>query len=413
MSDLMQQVRAALPVPLPDHLGVAVSGGGDSVALLVLLHRLSAEDGFDLSCVTVDHGLRPEAASEAQEVARLCAALAVPHRTLHWRGWDKTGNTQNAARMARYALMADWAQTQAISTILLGHTLDDQAETVVMRLARGAGVDGLSAMAGTRTAHGIVWSRPLLGISRAALRAFLRAEGIAWSEDPSNDDTKFERIKVRQILEVLAPLGIEPAGLAQVAQHMASAREALDMQTCATAKSIVSLAGGGLRITYDRFEALPPEIARRLILGALQWISGAPYAPRGRSLAIALQAVRDSGSATLDGCHLQRKNDALWVFREYKAVRDLSSRPDALWDGRWVISGPARTGQTVRALGETGLAECPKWREMGLPRALLRATPAIWDDRGLCAAPVAGNAGLWRAQVENGDSSFFQTLIAH
>ncbi|MGJ8618282.1 MAG: tRNA lysidine(34) synthetase TilS, partial [Sulfitobacter sp.] len=133
---LTQQVADAfLPHP-PDVLGVAVSGGGDSMALLHLLHGLSALHGTKLRAVTVNHGLRPEAASEAQMVQAFCATLGVQHDTLMWKDWDGIGNLQNAARQARYQMMADWATIHGISTIALGHTADDQAETFLMRLAR-------------------------------------------------------------------------------------------------------------------------------------------------------------------------------------------------------------------------------------------------------------------------------------
>lgn len=131
------------------------------MALLSLLHRLSAAAGTHLEAVTVDHGLRPEAAEEAVFVARYAGTLGLRHETLRWRGWDGQGNLQNAAREARYRLMADWAERRGLPCVALGHTADDQAETVLMRLARRAGVDGLSAMAPRSDRHGITWLRPL------------------------------------------------------------------------------------------------------------------------------------------------------------------------------------------------------------------------------------------------------------
>ena len=142
-------------------LGVAVSGGGDSVALLLMLATVAR--GRPLAAVTVDHGLRPESGDEAAAVEALCAARGIPHATLRWNGWDGAGNLQDRARQARRTLIGAWARANGIGAVALGHTLDDQAETFLMRLARGSGVDGLSGMAPATRAEGVLWLRPLLG----------------------------------------------------------------------------------------------------------------------------------------------------------------------------------------------------------------------------------------------------------
>ena len=155
----------------PARLGVAVSGGSDSLALLHLLHdRIRT----GLAAVTVDHRLRPESASEALHVARLCERLGVPHDVLQRTGWDGRGNLQDQARRSRTSLIADWARSCGIEAVALGHTADDQAETVLMRLARAAGVDGLSGMAPRHAQEGIEWHRPLLTCGREALREVLQ-----------------------------------------------------------------------------------------------------------------------------------------------------------------------------------------------------------------------------------------------
>jgi len=181
---------AALP---PGPLGVAISGGGDSTALLLLLHAARRA----VLAVTVDHGLRPESAAEAAAVGALCAARGIPHDTLVWAEGPESGNLQARARQARRRLIADWARGRGIGDVALGHTLDDQAETVLLRLARGSGVDGLAAMAAVAEGDGVRWHRPLLGIGRGALRDWLRGEGVAWIDDPSNEDPRFDRVRVR------------------------------------------------------------------------------------------------------------------------------------------------------------------------------------------------------------------------
>lgn len=381
-------------------LGVAVSGGSDSTALLTLLHRFCAARGIELFCATVDHGLRAEAKNEAESVAGLCAFLQVPHDTLTWSNWDGKGNVQSAARQARYRLLAGWAQRMQVDHVALGHTLDDQAETVLMRLARGAGVDGLSAMAKRRRQHDVMWLRPLLSVERSRLRDFLEIEGVTWSDDPSNEDSRFDRIKIRQSWDALATLGITPAALAQVADNMGSAREALVLQTEDAAAQYAEVKAGAVRISSSAFVDLPEEIARRLILSALSWVNSAIYAPRSRSLRAAMHALTDNGSATLDGCHLRRVKDAIWIFREYNAVKDVVVPVGDIWDNRWIVQGAEMVDDChVSALGETGLAACPAWRDSGLPRDVLLVTPAVWNDCALVAAPALESQSDWHAEL--------------
>ncbi len=377
------------------------------MALLVLLQAYCQRHGVVLQCVTVNHGLRPEAVHEAATVARFCKELNVPHQTLVWAGWDGAGNVQAEARKARYRLMADWAREENLSGIALGHTRDDQAETVLMRLARGAGVDGLSAMSPRREQHGMTWLRPLLGTDRSDLRAFLVEEGIAWVDDPSNEDSRYERIKARQSWDALAPLGITPTALAQVAENMQSARAALAFQTRAAAETCIQTVLGAVRITPDAYRALPDEIARRLMLAVLAWLNSAVYAPRRRSLDAARQAVFEEGAATVDGCHMKIAGGSLWVFREYNAVKDFAAPLDESWDNRWRIKGPAKDGCRVAALGAAGLAACPDWRDLGVPREALLPTPAIWQGNDLIAAPLVNPRSEWCAYLTQPEISFF------
>lgn len=385
---------------LPQSIGVAVSGGSDSTALLILLHRFCLTHGIELACATVDHSLRDGAKAEAAAVAALCAERRISHELLTWSDWDGKGNVQAAARQARYRLLGAWAQRMSLEQIALGHTLDDQAETVLMRLGRGAGVDGLSAMAKRRTQHAVMWSRPLLSVRRSELRDFLETEGVAWSDDPTNDDERFDRIKIRQSWEKLAALGITPVALAQVADNMASAREALTLQARDAAARVVQVKAGAVRISQADFAGLPDEIARRVMLSALSWVNGAIYAPRARSLHSALRALINEGSATVDGCHLRLVGDVIWVFREYNAVKDISAPVGDIWDNRWLVHGPESVvNYHVSALGEAGLADVPDWRASGIPRDVLLVTPGVWKDSILVAAPVLRPSTNWRVDL--------------
>ena len=413
-ADIVSAVRAGFHATPPPRLGVAVSGGGDSVALLHILTRAFPEGSVDLHAVTVNHGLRPEAAQEAEMVAALCARLGVDHDTLHWQGWDGRGNLQAAAREARYELIGAWARGLNIVPVALGHTADDQAETVLMRLARSAGVNGLAAMPAQRTQHGITLMRPMLGLTRRQLRDYLLQNGIDWAEDPSNDDMRFERVQVRRIMEQLEPLGITARSLAAVAGHMGEAREALDWYTFVTAREIAKIDGGDVVIDLRRFRTLPQEIARRLVLCAVMWIGRTDYPPRRTAMTQAIDALRHGRGATLGGCRIAVSGATLRVFREYAMVRPLTAAPGQLWDGRWALIGPVENGDLhIGALGRGGLSQLPDWRATGRPHAALMASPAVWRGGDLVAAPLAGAPNGWRADMREGAEAFFAALLSN
>lgn len=220
---------ATLFRPLADQeaLIVAVSGGPDSVALLALLADWARQGRPRLLAVTVDHGLRPEAAQEAQMVGRLCSSLGVEHRTKGWPGHKPGTGVQEKARAARYGLLAEEARALGSAAIVTAHTLDDQAETLLMRMAAGSGLAGLSGMAPRSAVHGVVLARPLLGVAKARLVATCQARGLAFVRDPSNDDPRFARIRWRKLLPVLAREGLSAERLGQLAHRSARADHAL------------------------------------------------------------------------------------------------------------------------------------------------------------------------------------------
>lgn len=394
-----------------DRLGVAVSGGGDSVALLHLLAEWrDAAGGPPLAAVTVDHGLRAEASAEAEGVARLCHGLKVPHRILRWQGWDGRGNLQDRARQARQTLISGWAREEGLRAVVLGHTADDQAETVLLRLARGSGVDGLAGMAAERRSHGVIWLRPMLGLRRAALRQWLSAHGIGWVDDPSNDDPRFDRVKARAALAVLEPLGLGVAGLIGTADRLRMAQAVLQSAARRAARDLARTEAGGV-VLAPGLRELAEETRLRLISAALRWIGREPYRPRLAALRRAVEAAMEGRAATLAGCLILPEAGALRLVREPAAVVGLTAPADAVWDGRWRIEGPPAPGAEIRALGPEGLAACPDWRAAGLPRAALLATPALWQGDRLLSAPFAGQGAGWRAVSACGEEDAFDALF--
>jgi tRNA(Ile)-lysidine synthase len=387
---LVGLVRASLPEG--QVIGVAVSGGGDSIALLHLVARA----GMAVQAVTVDHALRPESADEAAGVAAVCADLGVLHAVLRWDHGPVMGNLMDAARRARLALIGDWARARGIGHVALGHTQDDQAETLLMGLARQAGLPGLAGMRPAWQEGGVTFHRPLLSVGRQELRAWLRAEAQAWVDDPTNADQRFQRVKARAALAALASLGISAAGLARVAGQLQSAQVALAAQVQAAAVRHVREVAGALQISPG-LATEPAEVQRQLVERTVRWLTQAPYAPRAADLARFVAAITLGSDATLAGCRHRQG----WVLREARALGGPVPVGE-LWDGRWRVIGQHAE---VRALG-AGLRACPNWRATGLPRAVLEVTPSVWQGETLLAAPLAGWPQGWSARLDAGPPLF-------
>ena len=254
---------------------LAVSGGPDSTALLVLAARWAKrlKRAPKLIAITVDHGLRAEAAREAVAVKRLAKKLGVAHRILHWRGRKPKSGLQEAARIARYRLLADTAARAGYVHILTAHTLDDQAETILFRLARGSGLVGLAGMAhasplpiGGRTSLFLV--RPLLHLPKARLVATLQAERIGFSEDPSNHDPRFTRTRLRGLMPELAREGLDARGLSRLAARVRRAEAAIEFAVRAARAALAPgpwPERGPITFATARFADLPAEVALRLL----------------------------------------------------------------------------------------------------------------------------------------------------
>jgi tRNA(Ile)-lysidine synthase len=349
-------------------LVIAASGGPDSTALLLLAARWAKRLARSprLLAVTVDHGLRPQAAAEAAAVKRLARRLGVQHRTVHWRGRKPKSGLQEAARLERYRLLEQAAMRAGYAHILTGHTLDDQAETVLFRLARGTGLTGLGGMrhvaplpagegkppAGAKRWQGgeaqyrrpqrparprlqgriseVFVLRPLLHIPKARLIATLQAVGLGYAEDPSNSDPQFTRARLRALMPALAREGLDARGLSRLAGRMQRADAAIDFAVGAARAALAPAAWprrGPVIFDAAPFIALPAEVGLRLL---------------GRAIA----HTGDEGPVEL------AKLEALYeALRQASRLRrTLAGAVVTLGDGRLGIErAPARrTGQSAR-----------------------------------------------------------------
>jgi tRNA(Ile)-lysidine synthase len=258
-------------------LVLAVSGGPDSTALLVLAARWRAalKRGPQLLAVTIDHGLRQQSAGEARAVKRLAVRLGVRHRTLRWTGPKPSAGLPEAARAIRYRLLAAAARGAGAPHVLTAHTLDDQAETVLIRMARGSGPTGLCAMARETPLEGLTLARPLLDLPKARLIGTLEAIGMAFADDPSNRDPRFTRARLRGLMPVLAGEGLDAPRLALLARRLRRVEATIEFAVDAAAVA-VTVAGEGawtggdpIVLAAEKFMRLPAEVALRLLGRAL------------------------------------------------------------------------------------------------------------------------------------------------
>jgi tRNA(Ile)-lysidine synthase len=261
---------------------LAVSGGPDSIALMWLAARWrrSLARGPRLVAVTVDHGLRSEAAREARDVKRLARTLDLPHRTMRWTGIKPKTGLPAAARAARYRLLARAAQASGATHILTAHTRDDQAETLLMRMMRGSGIAGLAAMARESERDGVLLARPFLDVSKSQLIATLKKAKIDFADDPTNRDLNFTRPRLRAVMPVLAAEGGNAHNLARLASRLARANAAVEVLTDGAerylalrdreaAHSRFGAKSSGKAFGARAFVALPEEIRLRLLLRAI------------------------------------------------------------------------------------------------------------------------------------------------
>ena len=396
------------PLSRAESLILAVSGGPDSMALMHLVARWLAR-GHDarphVLVVTIDHGLRPASSREAAWVAQEARKLGLPHETLSWQGEKPRSGIQEAAREARYSLLAERGLRLADGrrcAVVTAHHLDDQAETFLMRLARGSGLDGLCGMPQARPlrrepGHQIV--RPLLGIPKSRLLATLEARGLGWIEDPSNEEPAFERVRVRRALAELGKLGITAERISESMSRLQRARAALESAGAGFEQAVGLDIGHGALARFDReaFQAGPPELRVRLMARLLAAFGGQAAPPRLAKVEGLVARVERGNwkGSTLGGCVVARHGGEIRVLREpgRAGLPETSLEPGtrAIWDNRFVVRLSARQGLpvAVRALGAKDYARLAPvvGRQPGLPARAAATLPAFCRAGTLIAVP--------------------------
>jgi tRNA(Ile)-lysidine synthase len=417
----LDEIRPVLDRLLKGPLALAVSGGADSMALMHLIAAWWAErratDAAPPIVLTVDHGLRPGSADEAIFVGHEAARLGFEHTTLVWAGLKPASGLQAAARAARYSLMSNFLDREAHGgkvslkrSIVTAHHADDQAETFLMRLARGSGLDGLCGMRPTEVIAADDQSctilRPLLEVPKVRLVATLELRGLAWREDPSNALQDFERVRVRAALERLNSMGISGTEIQRSTARLARAREAVAASLAEVLPRLARLHGGLFaEVDAALFQRLPDEFRIRTLAVLLRSYGGAsPPARLSQIEALAAQMSEVSDhryAVTLGGCRIERNGDgAIQIWREIgrDGLPDLDLQPGArlIWDERFVVTlaaeekEPVRIcaldAEDVRALG-SDLVMVGELRGLRIPAGALETLPSFRRGKRILAVP--------------------------
>jgi tRNA(Ile)-lysidine synthase len=393
--DIAKLMAPLGPFERPPSIAVAVSGGSDSLGLgLLLAEWVKAREGR-LHMLTVDHGLRSEAAAECARVAEIFAAIpgCSPH-VLRWRGEKPEHGLQAAARAVRYALLADWCHAHGVLHLAVGHTAEDQAETVAMRQAHGSGQLGLAGMAALRPEAGVRLLRPLLSVSRPAIRDWLRSRGQDWIEDPSNELTRFERVRIRQSLAAS-----EAEQLHERARQAGNERDRSERAAAALLAEVAQVHDSGYAaIELEPFLATQQAVRTAALRQVMLSVSGADYMPDLEGILLAA-ASGSRGAWTLGGCQLRVLQDRLCVFRESAGISGpvpVAPGWSGSWDSRFalrVADGllPA-AGWAIGPMGEGGLRQTVdrfgvRLKRHPVPLAARLALPALWRGEHLVCQP--------------------------
>jgi tRNA(Ile)-lysidine synthase len=376
------------------HLAVAVSGGPDSLALALLCASWAKQRGGRVTALVVDHGLRPESADEAAQTIDLLRKHGLETAQLGWVGPYPSANLQAEARAARYRLLEQWCAEHHVLHLLIGQHRDDQIETLLQRLDRGSGIDGLAGVSAVSYRAFGRLLRPLIDVPKADLVATCAQAGVGWIEDPGNRSERFARSRLRGVLS--RSFQTPPERLAAAAAHIARARAALEQATADILAQTLSLNPAGFAwLNVDPLRAAPAEILLRAISAAGAAVAGAKHPPRlerlERLAARLLCAQRKAG--TFGGCRWTPTDRDIWLIsREPAAIAPPKPFDGAtVWDDRFHVSG-GWAGLMIQSFDALRQAEAKAagWRpppQNRWPRVAWGGIPALCDLDGLLAVP--------------------------
>jgi tRNA(Ile)-lysidine synthase len=380
-------------------LAVAVSGGPDSLALAILADQWARERGGGICALSVDHRLRPESGAEISLLHGWLAARGIRHEMLTWSANKPATGIQEAAREARYTLLAEWCREHGCLHLLTAHQCEDQVETHLIRRRASSGTNGLAGMSAIRELADCRILRPLLGVAKDRLVALLDAERQPFISDPSNRDPTFERSSLRRSGAV--PSGMEFAALLGYIGKLGYERVAHECKSDRLLARTVLLHPAGFAVLDPGLALAPSDIAERALQAIVAAIGGKPY-PARREQVTRLRRILAGAlhrGHTLGGCRFVHWRRRILVLRELARADGpvrLMPGTSLLWDRRFRVALPATGAEavTVGYLGYSGVVALTRGRPRpgpcGLPRLVYPILPAVWDKEGIAAVPHLG-----------------------
>ena len=403
-------------------VAVGVSGGADSLCLLLLLDRWLRRKGGRPVALMVDHGMRSESQKEIKQVVTWLEPYDIENHTLVWKDPKPKTGRQAAARKARYELLTSWCQKNSILHLAVAHHQNDQAETLLLRKGRGSGPDGLACMPRVWERNHVRILRPLLSVPRQRLKATLQSTGQKWIDDPSNDDGRYARTRVRRAIAQTPKAEFRVAQISELADEYACERTKTDVEAARLLGSALQIHPAGFCvIDKSSFKKVSVKVGRRCLTQILICISGNEYGPRKKSVSLLYEKIRENeqlNGRTLGGCCIKEHRDELLFCREPKAASQrlaISSGQAKYWDHRFMVTLEfpflmSKYAYEVRQLGETGWVDVKQWLKgsfaQELPLVVKYSLPALWDLDGLVWVP---HLNYKRSNQSGSDSMVFLT----
>ncbi len=372
-----------------DELGLAVSGGSDSLAMLYICNDWALENNVKLHCVTVDHNLRSESFKEAELVANHCNGLGINHEVVEWKHEQNlSGNLSDLARSARYRLIGKWRKK--LNFVLVGHTQNDQIETFFMNLKRGSGIEGLKGMpVSFKRPEGYFILRPLIHTSRESLQQYLQQKNINWVTDPSNSNKDSERISQRETWKLLKSKGFFESRIELTVGHIRRAHDALNQMLPIHFKKIGKQELTDLLWEYNAFISLPEEFKLRLISAAVMWNGDLHYRPRFKAVLDVLKNIKEKKTAVLGGAIFYHHADKIRITTEFQSIKDnfVNCTVGSVWRNIWEVKREIKDGY-ITPIGINGNNQLSKRQRSMMPYRSRIVQPGIFLKEKLLLAPT-------------------------
>ena len=383
-----EAMREFCPFENDAELVVAVSGGSDSLALTFLLNDYVAKHGGKLIALTVDHGLRPESAAEAAMVSAVLTKHGIYHEILTWRGEKPRTSVEEKAREARYDLLFSYMRERGLLHLFVAHTRDEQAETFLLRMRRGSGVDGLSSMRPEVLYRDLRVLRPLLGFSKDELRDYLTEKRIDWVDDPSNFDISYDRVKVRQLLKIMRDYGLGAECIDRAVLGIRRAKDAIDDYAAKAMAETLSLHSCGfIALDAEKLLLHPKEVVFRVLSRIIFVISGNHVPVRMEKISSLADKLSSVGNGiTLGGCFIKQYRGKVVFVREVSFLPPRIAFADKGRWGHFTVSAPGFHG-FLGALGADGYAQIREKTRKRYFSAVTYGLPALFHDKKVVFVP--------------------------